>query len=69
MSLEPLFELLECLHKGRVTLETRDWVCAEGHAAFCTCQMAEAGEFELYLWRRFLGVKVKHGEEVEQLLS
>lgn len=31
--------------------------------------MAEAGEFQLYVWGRLLGVKVKHGEEVEQLLS
>lgn len=41
----------------------------EGCAAFCTRRVAEAGEFLLYVSGRLLGVKVKHGEMVEQLLS
>lgn len=57
------------MHKDRVAPGTRDRVCGEGCAAFCTCQVAEAGEFQLYVWKRLLEVKVKHGEEVEQLLS
>lgn len=66
MSLEELCQLRECLHKGRVAPETWDQVCG---VPLCTRRVAEAGEFQLYVWGRLLGVKVKHGEEVEQLLS